>query len=56
MYNVLYFDSHYHAYVIKTGIEKSFLCNISHKKVYHAHELGDGLLYITLKGTLYSIV
>ena len=54
--NVLYFDSHYHAYVIKTGIEKSFLCNISHKKVYHAHKLGDGLLYITLKHTLYSIV
>ena len=46
---VQYFDSHYYAYVIRIGIERSFLCSISHKNVYHAHKLGDGLLYITLK-------
>lgn len=54
--NVLYFDSHFHAYVIKIGIERSYLCNVTHKNVYHAHMLSDGLLYITLKHTINSVV
>ena len=51
--NVLYFDSHYRAYVINIGLERSLFCNIAHQNVYHAHKLSDGLLYIALKYTLY---
>ena len=46
---VLYFDSHYHAYVINFTPHQSFLTTILDHNVYHGHKLADGLTYITLK-------
>ena len=51
VYNTLYFDSHYHAFVIAITPRKS-LIQIEHildPGVLHAHVLSDGLSYITLK-------
>ena len=54
---VLYFDDHYHAYVIsvtpcRTVVSLSALLD---HNVYHAHKLSDGLSYISLKYYFYSV-
>lgn len=51
---VLYFDSHYHAYVITITPQRLFICTPLDHNVYHGHKLNDGLTYITLKYYLLS--
>lgn len=46
---VLYFDDHYHAYVISETAKQSFHCNIRDHNVYHGHMLRDRRTYISLK-------
>ena len=51
---VLYFDDHYHAYVISMTAKQSFHCNIRDHNVYHAHVLRDKLTYISLKYCIFE--
>ena len=46
---VLYFDSHYHSYVVSVGSQKLLISDILDHNVYHGHTLSDGLTYIPLK-------
>lgn len=46
---VLYFDDHYHAYVIKVTSQQSIYTKLLDRNVYHSHVLSNGLSYITLK-------
>ena len=48
---VVYFDAHYHAYVVNCKSHQSLsLCNkLVDRSVYHGHKLPNGLDYITLK-------
>lgn len=46
---VLYFDYHYHAYVIKVTSHQTLVSKILDHNVYHGHKMADGLTYITLK-------
>lgn len=46
---VLYFDSHYHAYVTDVTSHKSLFSNLLDPSVHHAHKLADGFTYIALK-------
>ena len=47
--DVLYFDSHYHAYVINVTSQQSVISKLLDRNVYHCHKLLDNLSYITLK-------
>lgn len=51
VFNVLYFESHYHAYALSITSNKKVvsLSNLSDYNVYHSHKMSDGLSYITLK-------
>ena len=51
---VLYFDSHYHAYVIEPTSFQSFVTNILDHNVYHSCKLTGGLTYISLKYHFFS--
>jgi hypothetical protein len=46
---VLYFDSHFHAYVIFITSQRSLFSTLLDHNVYHGHRLDDGSTYITLK-------
>ena len=45
---VLFFDPHYHAYVISVTPQQSLFIDLKDHNVYHGHRV-DGLTYITLK-------
>lgn len=45
---VVYFDSHYHAYVISVTSHQSLLTNLLDHNVYHSHR-SSGLTYLTLR-------
>ena len=45
---VLYFDSHYHSYVISITPNRLLLCDIADHNVHHGHKLEDGLTYVTV--------
>ena len=45
---VLYFHSHYHAYVISITPKRSLFSTLYDPKIYHSHRLADQLTYISL--------
>ena len=45
----LYFDDHYHAYVVCITSSRSIVSDLYDLNVYHSHRLSDGLSYIALK-------
>ena len=47
--NVLYFDSHYHVYIISVSSCQSLISDLFDYNVYHGHKLTDDLTYIYLK-------
>lgn len=47
--NVLYFDSHFHAYVISITPRQTLFNCLLDPNVYHGHKGDDGNTYITLK-------
>ena len=49
MCKVVYFDSHYHSYVVSTTPNTALYSTLYDYNVYHGHILRDGLTYITLK-------
>ena len=46
---VLYFDSHYHAYAISVTPQQSFFTKLVDHNVYHGHRVSNGLIHIALK-------
>lgn len=46
---VLFFDDHYHAYVVQATSRRSFISQLYDNNVYHGHKLANDLTYITLK-------
>lgn len=46
---VLFFDDHYHAYVINVTQQRLFVSNLYDHNIYHGHKSADGYIYITLK-------
>ena len=43
---VLYFDSHFHSYVISITSQQSLFSVILDHNVYHGHTLADGQIYV----------
>ena len=50
--NTLYFDSHYHAYIISVSSHQSLIFDLFDYNVYHGHKLTDDLTRIIIKDTL----
>ena len=46
--NVLYFDDHFHAYVLELTANKSVMYEKYDNNVYHAHRINDKL-HVSLK-------
>jgi len=48
MCKVLYFDDHYHGYVIRVTPQRSLIHNLLDHNVLHGHIIADGLTCIAL--------
>lgn len=45
----VYFDPHYHAYVINVTSHRSLTSKVLDRNVYHGHKLAGGNTFITFK-------